>query len=534
MARFVPNSWRTLFSAAPDGPPPAAPGGRATDALLAAGVFCLLLAAYLLTHGGDFFVSDGVVMLRTTEAIVERHAVEVAADPGLSQIVPGRDGKFFSKYGLGQPLAATIPFMLAQWLHPIFFEYMWHRGLEGYFVSLFNQFVTAATGVVVYLLARRLSAGPRMAVLLALAWGLCTLAWPYAKTFFSEPLFTLCIVVCAYALLAYRQAPSGRRFGWLALGAAGLGYALITRISGATLVPLFAVYAGWAALAHPEGDLLRRLAGRRRRSAPRPALVPPALALLAFGLPLLLALAVILRHNWLRFDDVWNNGYAGAGYADEGFTTFLPIGVAGLLLSSGKSIFVYVPLTALSVLAWPRFLRALPATALLYAGIFLVMLVQSSVWWAWWGGWSWGPRLLVPALPFFILALIPALHQSARMRLAGWLLAGVSFLVTLLGVLVDFNPHLSALMALYPGDRPGTEDPDVYFVVDHAPILAHLRYLLAGDHISVVTFDLERLGFSPAHAAGFPYIVAALFVLAVALLACGEWRMRAGRPAGAG
>jgi hypothetical protein len=222
---------------------------------------------------------------------------------------------------------------------------------------------------------------------------------------------------------------------------------------------------------------------------------------------------------------VLNNGYAGTGYEDEGFTTFLPIGLAGLLLSSGKSIFVYVPLTFLSVLAWPRFLRAMPATALLYAGIFLVTLVQSSIWWAWWGGWSWGPRLLVPTLPFFVVALIPALHQSARMRLAGWALAVVGFLVALLGALVDFNPHLAELMALYPGDRPGTEDPDVYFVVDHAPILAHLRFLLAGDHLSVVTFDLERLGFSSAHAGRFPYIVAALFFVALALLALGEWRM---------
>lgn len=525
MARLSVRSWSAPSSSAASIAIPAAPGGRVTDALLASGVFFLLLATYLLTHGGDFFVSDGVVMLRTTEAIVERHTVEVAADPGLSQIVPGRDGKYFSKYGLGQPLAATIPFMLAQRLHPVLFEYMWHRGVEGYFVSLFNQFVTAATGVVVYLLARRLTAGPQLALLLALAWGLCTLAWPYAKTFFSEPLFTLCLVICAYGLLAYRQSASNWRFGWLALGSAGLGYALLTRISGATLVPLFVAYAGWAALAHPEGDGLRRLAGRFVGRSPRSWSWPAVGAAAAFGVPLLLALVAILWHNWLRFDDVFNNGYAGTGYADEGFTAELPLGLAGLLLSSGKSIFVYVPLTALAVLAWPRFYRAQLPTALLYAGIVLVTLVQTSAWWAWWGGWSWGPRFLVPTLPFFIVALIPALHASARMRIAGWALAGVGFLITLLGVLVDFNPHLSILMTLYPGERAGTEDPEVYFTVDHAPILAHLRYLLSGDHASVVTFDLERLGFSTAQADRFPFIVLALFLVAITLLALGEWRM---------
>ena len=37
--------------------------------------------------------------------------------------------------------------------------------------------------------------------------------------------------------------------------------------------------------------------------------------------------------------------------------------------------------------------------------ITAITLAQSSFWWIWWGGWGWGPRFLVPLLPFLILPL---------------------------------------------------------------------------------------------------------------------------------
>jgi hypothetical protein len=316
------------------------------------------------------------------------------------------------------------------------------------------------------------------------------------------------------------------RFAWLMVGSAGLGYALLTRISGATLAPLFVAYAAWAALMHPESAVLRALFGRGRRRLGAGWDKQAATAALAFGLPLVLALGAIFYHNWLRFGDVFNNGYAGTGFEDEGFTTPLHEGLAGLLLSPGKSLFLYVPLTALAVAAWPRFWRAQRANAALYGAIFLVTLVQTSLWWAWWGGWSWGPRFLVPTLPFLILGLIPLLQQSRRARLVGWSLAGLSVPMTLPGVLVDFNPYLADLQARFPGKRPGTEDSAVYFEFEYAPLLEHLRLLAEGEHISVVTFDLERLGFSSTQADRFPWLVLGIFVMATVCLALAELRLR--------
>ena len=275
----------------------------------------------MLTQGADLFISDGIVMYRTTEAMVDRHSLALEPDPLLSQIVPGHDGKYYSKYGIGQPLAATVPFVLAQQVQPIAFPYMYDKAFENYFVTMFSQFVTAITGEAVFLLAYRLGNGLRLSVILTLIWGLCTMAWPYSKTFFSEPLFTGCLVVTALGLLGYRQAAGRRRFGWLALAGFALGYATLTRIAGAVLLPPILAYALWAA-GQPEGAPLRRIWNRvwgetdDGEAWPSRWRSQAASALLTFGLPLADCVAALLWHNWVRFGNPLNNGYS-----DETFST---------------------------------------------------------------------------------------------------------------------------------------------------------------------------------------------------------------------
>ena len=479
----------------------------------AAGVFLTLLACYLLTHGGTFYSSDGYVMYATAKALALQHTIVLAPNPDVAwQIVQGQHGLYFSKYGLGQPLLATLPILLAKALRESILSGVLDEALSIYAVSLLNQVVTAASGALVFLLAVRLGNGIRLAVGLALAWGLTTLAWPYSKTFFSEPLFTACLLLAALGLLAYRQGGNRWRYGWLALASLGLGYAVLTRVVGALLLPPFLAYAAWAALPHPEGELLRRLIRRPasgvdwRRSA--------LAAALAFGIPAAACLALLLWHNAARFGSPFDNGYTG-----ERFDTPLLSGLAGLLVSPGKSIFLYAPLTALAVVGWPRFWRERRAEAALYAAIAAVVLVQNAKWWSWWGGWVWGPRLLVPLLPFAILGLGPLLRSSARARTAAWALAGFGFGVALLGSLVDFNLYLIEIHAQYEAAGRGNADPDIYWRLSTSPIVVEAQRLWEGRDISVVTFHLQRIGFNTAQSTAFLVALALIAVAGVWLLA---------------
>ncbi|KPV53248.1 hypothetical protein SE17_10760, partial [Kouleothrix aurantiaca] len=68
----------------------------------------LLLAIYLLSAGGQPFISDGEVMLITSMRIIDERTVSLPEGASIyPQTVRRADGVLFSKYGLGQPLLAA-------------------------------------------------------------------------------------------------------------------------------------------------------------------------------------------------------------------------------------------------------------------------------------------------------------------------------------------------------------------------------------------------------------------------------------------
>ena len=132
--------------------------------------------------------------------------------------------------------------------------------------------------------------------------------------------------------------------------------------------------------------------------------------------------ALILLESWVRRGDPFNSGYGH----DGGATTLMPFsghsgfsypflfGVFSILLSFGKGLFFYTPGILLPVRKRLLALGGAARRQLLdlygYWMLFLVgLVVIYAKWWAWYGGWFWGPR-------FFLIASIPA-----SLALAVWL-----------------------------------------------------------------------------------------------------------------
>jgi hypothetical protein len=190
-----------------------------------------------------------------------------------------------------------------------------------------------------------------------------------------------------------------------------LGLALLTRETTLIVLPVFAVY----------------LAARIRSRSDKTRLIPVATATIG------VCLAGVALWNVTRFGNVFVTGYSG-----HLWTASLVPGLYGLLLSPYKGLILYVPLTISAVLSWPRFYRQWPAEALLCGGIVLVYLIVHAAYTDWPGGGNWGPRFLVPALPFLLFALPFGGTRSPRWTAATVILCMASLLVQLPAIYVSY------------------------------------------------------------------------------------------------
>ncbi|MGD8627341.1 MAG: hypothetical protein PVJ34_22605, partial [Anaerolineae bacterium] len=420
---------------------------RRHDGPLALCLACLLFAVYLLTFSGAYHSSDEMSMLAVTDSLARRGAwdIELLRWMGEQQGSFGPDGHLYSRKGLGTSLAAL----------PLYWPALQVERLGNVQAAmLLNGLVTALSGALLLLFLRRLGYGRGVALAVALAFGLGTMAWPYARYLFSESLAGLGLVAGAYFLLRARD-EVGKV--WPLLAGSGLGLALLARLNNAIVAP----FLGLLLLTY-----LYRRHGRdwRRYIAP----------VLLFGLPVLAALALTGWYNWLRFGSPLTTGYL----PQERFATPFFQGFYGLLLSPGRGLFWYNPLLFAAVAAWPAFFRRHRAEALLVAAVVLANVAFYAPWYLWWAGHAWGPRFLVTMLPFSALPLAPAFQAAAHRRrwaIALAALALVSLAVQVLGVAVDFNLYLEDVYA-----ELGLYHPATLFDPAYSPLLRQWAYLRAG------------------------------------------------------
>ena len=230
--------------------------------------------------------------------------------------------------------------------------------------------------------------------------------------------------------------------------------------------------------------------------------------LAALGIGMLPFALGLLAHNARRFGDPFRFGYPG-----EGFTTPPWEGIAGLLLSPGKSVFLYAPPLILAALLWPRFRRAQPALGAFLAAAWILALAFYGSWWAWGGGWCWGPRFLVPLIPLSLLPL-GMLPAPRGWRLAAILLVALGVGVQVIGVRVDTTPHFADL------EESGAELDRAKFEPGASPLVWAAGELAGGHTEPLALFALADTGLPPTWSVGVPLLCA----IGIAL---GAWRIRA-------
>ncbi|MEA2218825.1 MAG: hypothetical protein QOJ35_1451 [Solirubrobacteraceae bacterium] len=419
------------------------------------------VALFLLLVGqAQVTVLDGSSMLAVAQSIVHHGTLSVPAPLG----VPGDGGLFYSKYGLLLPLLSVVPVALVQ---PLGLLTGRVDLLEAAGAASLMPLVAGALAGALVLLGRRLGAPPRAAALVAAGTVLGTYVLPYGRDFFTEPLVALGVVAMVERALAGRDAQA----------ATALALAILARPQSAAFVPLL-----WAFVA------ARELAGARARDAATrgaPAGASAGAGIGAHGAtvaslraiartlaPLAFAAALTVAYNLVRFGDPLEFGYRPP--VDPGFTTPLAVGTRGLLLSPEKSILLFAPAIVLVPFALAALWRRARATALLLAALFAVTFVLAATWHSWMGGWSWGPRLVLPGVVVVLAALGPWIGAHAsRARTAAALFA-LGYLLSLPAVIAPAGAQL-----LHPDPR--ADGPQISRQVREVPHLTRDSLHAVGD-----------------------------------------------------
>lgn len=381
-------------------------------------VFFASMILYLLTGYGGVRSPDAEVVFETCDALRSRGtwAVQGASAWEGFALAPGRDQRRYSIFGPLQPLMCVPVLAAVDRLSPAgWYERARISIPPSHYVGpglrqaalrepvtnpgaharrsvvawIFNPVVSAIGAALVFRIATRLGVVTGGAFAASALHVAGSLAWPYAGTFFSEPLATVFVLLSLDAVLAAK----GRAWP-LVVGGAAIGFATLAHVSAILFFPFFAAFA-WTSV-EPS---------RRRR------------AMEAFLLGAMPVLASLAAFNVLRFDDPFETGRTvDAGLALRfGYGRFVPPwrGLIGLLVGA-KGILLTCPAVLLGLFAWPAFhrrARALSWTIATAAAVRVLFIASRS---DWHGGFSHGPRYLVPLIPLLLLPVAVWVDEALR------------------------------------------------------------------------------------------------------------------------
>jgi hypothetical protein len=296
------------------------------------------------------------------------------------------------EHEIGFPLVAVPLYALAK-----NFEFLNNI----YFVMLLNPFLVALSAALIYLIARELDYSASGSALSAFAYGFGSLGWPYALSFYREPLVGFLLLVSIYGML-----------GWRNLDNRPLLYIGVVALLLSPLVKVNILFSL---------PFLLLVARKRDQKWTWRAYVAVGIGLL--GVFLLFQ----LLYYW-RTGGWWDYLQILQTTPDQ-----ILLRIYGQLLSPVKGLVFYMPIFVLAMLGlW--YMRRHHLFVTMGVGFaFVALLGATSFYSVWYGGQSWGPRLLVPIIPIIIIPL-----ASLWDRLERWPLHVLVLSLFLVSVSIQF------------------------------------------------------------------------------------------------
>lgn len=456
-------------------------------------IFAFFFLVNILSSGGHLDWWDGTEAFLVTESMALKHTAKL--DPSVPSV---KDLGFYVNYtvyantalqtgintGLQnitlEPVYTVRSLLLSAAAVPFYYVAILFSASPFVTIGLLvNSLFISLTAVVIFCISSEVHHSRKIALILGLIYCLCSFVWPYNSTFWVQPLQGLLLALSAYLLilthhyirsfLCYYKASRTKRGGLLIAGLGGLslGLSVFAHPTSLIFIPAFLAYSFFAVMRYQRWGLI--------------------VFLTCLGAILFFAGLT----NYIRFGSFteFGYGYFSSLAAHDGWR-----GLIGLLISPGAGLIFYFPLAILLPLGAKYMYK--DNKALFYLCLYIVVvnwiyvgtLSFGSEPSSWSGGVAWGPRYLIPVLPFMMIILGNIFIHLKKKRFLKSIVIGLclaGFFVNLTGVLVWFQYGLmygwsKEGLAIYPNHMDVLTWSPLY-----SPIVLHTK-ALATDYATTI------------------------------------------------
>jgi hypothetical protein len=410
-------------------------------------VFSFFFIITLVSSGGHLDWSDGVQTFLVAESLVLKHSAKLHPDIPSAPLVYGNDRLTEdNQLNTREPYYTNRSLLLV--LISAFFYYIATLvSISPLFLVAFfaNSSIIAFTSLVVFYFSFEVYRSKKISLVLGLVFTVCSFILPYNKTLFPQPLQALCLISSAYFLyksqnfndfIIFRNNPNQvdnsniikyicqRKGSYFAvLGGMLLGLSVFVHPATLIVIPGFVAYFAFSVKQSKMKKIVH------------------------FLISITAVLVLVGLSNYIRYGSFTEFGYfryASWSWANGGWT-----GLVGLWASPGAGLIFFFPPVILIPIALRYMYRD-------NKGLFFLITYVITVNWlyygtlsylepiSWSGGLVWGPRYLIPVLPFIILAFGTLLTylRNKKQRLYLFKVSTVvslfvlGFIINLLGTIV--------------------------------------------------------------------------------------------------
>ena len=337
------------------------------------------------------------------KGLVDRGSLKIElidGEPKPPGIFPGKGGELYSYFGIGQSLIFAGPYYIAKYAIGVQSDKLIRSMIS---ITVF-PLTLALTAVIFFLLMRRFGLAERDSYIAAILLVFSTGLWQVSKEGQEASHLALFFVLIAYGVIGYQKTGS---IWSLTLSSLAVGGAFLIRQDTAPTVICYIVFAFYL-ISRANRQAKAAGVGLARR-------LWPYFCLVAATLP---ALMVHMAINYQKFGNpIAGHNNPFLAQANPFGISRLGDGLAGLLFSPGRSLFLYNPIFILAIPGAVVLWRRARGWAIFLLAVFAVNLLLFGSFRWFHGNCCWGPRYLCRIMPYLFIFVAFFMFRQGRANL---------------------------------------------------------------------------------------------------------------------